>query len=109
MKESIKTDKKTNIQYYDCSIDCISSTEPMLKNTYFVSVKLIEDLENMTGLPINPCALLNELFNNFISLTPESYLKQIKTLKIKVRRKFYNLEYKVVCLENGMTFISINE
>ena len=104
------TDRKTGINYYPFSITYVSTSNKLLNNDYYVSVKLVEDLKALSNNKnINECALLNYLQTHFVNLTADELIKKTQNLKIKVGRKFYKLPYMAVNLKKGMTFISVNE
>ena len=104
------TDSETGINYYPFSIAYVSTSNELLNNDYYVSVKLVEDLKALSNNQnINECALLNYLQKHFVNLTAYELIKKTQNLKIKVGRKFYKLPYRAVSLEKGMTFISVNE
>ena len=104
------TDSETGINYYPFSIAYISTSNELLNNDYYVSVKLVEDLKALSNNQnINECALLNYLQTHFVNLTVDELVKKTQNLKIEVGRKFYKLPYRAVNLKKGMTFISVNE
>ena len=76
------TDSETGIRYYPFSIDYVSTSNKLLNNDYYVSVKLVEDLKALSNNKnINECALLNYLQTHFVNLTADELVKKTQNLK----------------------------
>ena len=104
------TDSEIGINYYPFSIYYVSTSNQLLNNDYYVSVKLVEDLKALSNNQnINECALLNYLQTHFVNLTADELINKTQSLKIKIGKKFYKLPYRAVNLKKGITFISVNE